>query len=202
MNGFKGRSAAVKENSFAGRIKHLCRAYLVSLILFITNSECNFPFHAILSDVIESCGGSTELITILNRFGICSSADTLNGIIHPVSLDRKNAGTRSLPVEKAFTVASTDNVHFLQSNTAVYSGDQHRSWHATSIQLVQTMPNTAVYSEQSTATRRLFSTAGEPISATEGTSSSQCTHVQAQPSFDETTPVEKLHLLLSHKCRA
>ena len=84
----------------------------------------------------------------------------------------------------------------------MHSGDQHRSWHATSIQLVQPMPDTVVQSVQSTATRRLFSTAGEPTSATEGTSSSQCTHVQAQPSFDETTPVEKLHLLLSHKRRA
>ena len=165
------------------------RAYLVSLILFITNSECNSPFHAVLSDVIESFGGSTELITILNRFGIRSSVDTLNRIIHCVSLDQKNAGTRSLLVEKAFTVASTDNVDFLQSNAAVYSGNQHYSWHATSIQLVQPMPDTAVHSEQSTATRP-FSTAGEPTSVTEGTSSSQCTHVPAQPSFIETTPTE------------
>ena len=112
------------------------RAYIVSLIIFVTNSECNSPFHTVLSDVIESCGGSTELITMLNRFGICSSVDTLKRIIHSVSLDRKNAGTRSLLVEKAFTVASTDNIDFLQSNASVYSGDQHRSWHATRIQLV------------------------------------------------------------------
>ena len=45
-------------------------------------------------------------------------------------------GTRSLLVEKAFTVASIDNIDFLKSNVAIiYSGDQHRSWHATSIQL-------------------------------------------------------------------
>ena len=61
-----------------------------------------------------SCGGSTELITMLNRFGICSSVDTLKRVIHSVSLDRKNAGTRSLLVEKAFTVASTDNIDFLR----------------------------------------------------------------------------------------
>ena len=34
VNERKGRSAAVKDTSFAGRIKHLCRAYLVSLIWF------------------------------------------------------------------------------------------------------------------------------------------------------------------------
>ena len=148
VNERKGRSASVNDSTFSGRIKQLHQAYLVSLIIFITNSECNSPFHAVLSDVIESCGGSTELITILNRFGICSSVDTLKRIIHSVSLDRKNAGTRSLLVEKVFTVASTDNVDFLQSSATAYSGDQHRSWHATSIQLVQPMPDTAVHRER------------------------------------------------------
>ena len=87
------------------------------------------------------------MITILNTFGICSSVDTLKRIIHSVSVDWKNAGTRSLLVEKAFTVASTDNVDFLQSSATVYSSDQHRSWHAASIQLVQPMPDTAVHRE-------------------------------------------------------
>ena len=86
VNERKGRSASVNDSTFAGHIKHLCRAYLVSLIIFITNSECNSPFHSVFSDV-ESRGGSTELITILNRFSICSSVDTLNCIIHSVSLD-------------------------------------------------------------------------------------------------------------------
>ena len=81
INECKGRSASVNEDSFAGHIKHLRRAYLVSLIIFITDSECNSPFHALLSDVIESCGGSTELNTILNRFGICSWVDTLKRVI-------------------------------------------------------------------------------------------------------------------------
>ena len=87
VNERKGRSASVNKESFAGRIKHLRRAYIVSLIIFVTNSECNSPFHVVLSDVIESCGGSTELITMLNRFGICSSMDTLKRVIHSVSLD-------------------------------------------------------------------------------------------------------------------
>ena len=42
----------------------------MSLILFITSSECDLPYNVELSDIIESCGGSTELIAILNRFGI------------------------------------------------------------------------------------------------------------------------------------
>ena len=118
-----------------------------------------------------SRGGSTKF---MNRFGICSSVDTLKRVIHSVSLDRKSAGTKSLLVDKVFTIASTDNVD-LQSNASVYSGDQHHSWHATSIQLVQPMPNVVIHSQQSTASTKLFSTTGEvaTIETTES-SSSQC----------------------------
>ena len=163
VNERRGHSAAVNESTFTGHIKRLRRAYLVSLILFFTNSERTSPFHTVLSDVIESCGGSTELITIFNRFGICSSVETLKRIIHSVSQDRKDAGTRSLLVDRAFTIASTDNVDFLQSHAAVYSGDQHRSWHATSIQLVQPMPSTAVHCEPGMAARRHINKVGEAI---------------------------------------
>ena len=193
VNERKGRSASVKEDSFVGRIKRLRRTYLVSLIIFITNSECNSPFHAVLSDVIESCGGSTELITILNRFGICSSVDTLKHIIHSASVDRRSAGTKSLLVDSAFTIASTDNVDFLQSNAAVYSGDQHRSWHATSIQLVQPMPYTAIHTEQSIAARRLFSTFGE------ATASDSTEISSSRQTLAKTNPSEKLRSLLSRK---
>ena len=126
--------------------------------------------------------------------------DTLKCIIHSVSLDRKNAGTSSLLVEKAFTVASIDNVDFIQSNAAVYSGDQHCRWHATCIQLVQPIPITAVHSEQSRALRRLFNTAGEATdSESTESSSSQCAHVPAPPNLVDTEPAVKLRLLLSRK---
>ena len=109
----------------------------------------------------------------------------LKRIIHSVSFDRKMLvlGTRSLLVEKAFTVASIDNIDFLKSNVAIiYSGDQHRSWHATSIQLIQLMPSTSVHSQQSRAVRRLFNTREATTSESNESSYSNmhmCLHHQA-----------------------
>ena len=48
-------------------------------------------------------------------------------------------------MEKAFTVASADNIDFLPSYAAVYSGCQHHSWQATSVHLIQPQPKSCKY---------------------------------------------------------
>ena len=88
------------------------------------------------------CGSSTALIIILNRLGVVLSVDTLKRHVHTTSQIRRDEGLDNLIVKDASTIASTDNIDFLQSYTSVYSGSQHRSWHATSIQLVQPRPTT------------------------------------------------------------
>ena len=77
---------------------------------------------------VEANGGSTELITILNRLGIVAAMDTLKHNILSVSEDRISQGIWTLLVPR-FPV---DNVDFLQS-AAVYLGSQHCSFHFTSI---------------------------------------------------------------------
>ena len=109
----------------------------MSMLLFF---ECTYPFHLPIADAVEANGGSSELLTILNRLGVSVSQDTLKRHMHTISRARKINGIKDLLVEGAFAVASTDNIDFLQSHAAVYCGSQHRSWHATSIQLVQPKP--------------------------------------------------------------
>lgn len=104
--------------------------------MFVTNTECFSPFHVILADAVESCSGSSELITILNGIGAVASIDTLKRVVLSISQDRVKKGAQKLLVERAFTIASADNIDFLQSYAAVDSGCQQRS------QLVQPRPFT------------------------------------------------------------
>lgn len=53
---------------------------------------------------------------------------------------RKEEGLLADICDSTFTVSSTDNIDFLQSHAAVYAGSQHRSYHATSTQIVQPKP--------------------------------------------------------------
>ena len=45
--------------------------------MFCTDDRCSIPLHMLVTDTIDRCGGSTELIRILKRLGVCASADTL-----------------------------------------------------------------------------------------------------------------------------
>ena len=47
------------------------------LFLFSTDDQCCMPLHTLITDMVESQGGSALLIRILNRLGICSSSDVL-----------------------------------------------------------------------------------------------------------------------------
>ena len=113
-------------------------AYLVSVITFCASGgHCSIPLHVLLTDYIEANGGSEKVITILNRLGAVASIETLNRHIMKVSVQRVGDGLLKDLNSDCFTVATTDNIDFLQSHAAVYAGCQHRSYHATSIQVIQ-----------------------------------------------------------------
>ena len=135
----RGSSKVNDPSSQAYHIKKIRRLFLICLILFITDDRCSFPLHTLITDIVESQGGSALLIKILNRLGVCVSSDTLSRFIeHKVQTsDIKRNGL----AEDSFTIISTDNLDFLHSYAQVYQGNQKNSWHGTTIQAVQPIPS-------------------------------------------------------------
>ena len=60
--------------------------------LEIKGGHCSVPLHTPLTDNTEHSGGSSELITILNRLGAMASSETLDRHIVRVSAQHKQEG--------------------------------------------------------------------------------------------------------------
>ena len=104
-------------------------------MLFIADNRCCFPLHTLLADIVDSQGGTALLIKILNRFGVCSSIETLNRFIqYRVNQQSELEGLNP----DGFMIISAE---FLHSYARVFSGNQVSSTHATSIQAVQPLPS-------------------------------------------------------------
>ena len=110
--------------------------------MFCTNDRCSLPLHCLITDMVDGLGGSALLVRMLNRLGVCSSADTLARAIQYRVTERQNKGIHNECSSTGFSVISIDNIDFLHSYARVYCGDQKRSWHGTTIQLVQPKPIT------------------------------------------------------------
>ena len=81
-------------------------AYIVCVIVFCaTGGRCSVPLHTVLTDYIEASGGSSALITMLNRLGAVASSETLDRHIVRVSAQRKQEGLLKGLDGKSFTVA-------------------------------------------------------------------------------------------------
>ena len=53
------------------------RCFFVLCVLhFCTDHRCSMPLHTLLTAIVETCGGSSKLVHILNRLGAVSSSDT------------------------------------------------------------------------------------------------------------------------------
>lgn len=105
--------------------------------MYTTNPKHFSLLHNIPTDIVEVCGGSRLLIKMLNQLGCTCSADSHNRFVteRAEEMRQKNAWNE-LP-SNVFTIASVDNFDMLRSHMSVYCGSQQRSYHGTTVQLVQ-----------------------------------------------------------------
>jgi len=110
--------------------------YILCLLIYGTNPTQITPMHTIQADVV---GGSHTLIKTLNRLeGLCST-DTHDCFVAQVAEKQQQKTVwDDIPSNVFFfTIASAD---ILQCHASVYCGDQKRSYHGTTLQVVRPDP--------------------------------------------------------------
>ena len=118
-----------------------CLFLLCTMLSLCTDDRCSMPLHTLMTDVVESQGGSALLVQILNRLGvICVSADTLSRFVqYKVNTCHQNEVKYLKP--DSFIVVSADNIDFMHSFARVFCGHQTSSWHGTTVQAAQPLPS-------------------------------------------------------------
>ena len=77
--------------------------YCMCVLLFCTNNQCSMPAHILLTDIVDSHGGTTELIQILNRLGAVASNDTHARYMEAIVEKGRSSGIAT-QLKKNFTI--------------------------------------------------------------------------------------------------
>ena len=120
--------------------KKVRQLFILCLLFYSVNPLCCTPIHILLAEAVEVCNGSRKLLNILNRLGVTCSEDTHDRFVTMKAELQKKMHVWDSMDSHVFTLATVDNFDMLQSHSAVYCGDQGRSYHGTTIQIVQPNP--------------------------------------------------------------
>ena len=142
------RKLFVSQEEKAISPKLIRQFYTLCVLLFNTNNACSGPLHVLLTEAIFCNGGNTELVKILNRVGAVACTDTCNRLATQVVKQRIKEGIKGSVNQGVFSIASVDNIDILQPFATVSALDATRSWHGTSIQVMQPFPLTGTLTEE------------------------------------------------------
>ena len=107
----RGTSAVLKEGSAESHIKRVRRLFLLCSLMFTVNDHCSSPMHVLVADILESQGSTALLHQILNRLGVCASADTLSRFVQSKAENSNWLTTTGGNIDsEPFTVVSADNI--------------------------------------------------------------------------------------------
>ena len=127
--------------------KNIRQAYALCVLLFCTDTTCSMPLHILLTEAILCHGRSLELVRIMNRVGAIASSEKANRLSTSVC-ERMRSGIAPELFTNTLTAASVDNIDILQPHAMVSSTDATRSWHRTSVQCMQPMPQSSSLSSK------------------------------------------------------
>ena len=142
--------------------------------MFTVNDHCSSPMHILLADILESQGSTTLLHQVMNRLGVCASADTLSRFMQNKVETSNWLITDNCDDSEPFTIISADNIDFLHKYARI-AGNKKTSWHGTTVQAVQPQPSLSIFTSSHIAH-------SDPVSVAALPYCSDSTSVAALPS--------------------
>ena len=106
-------SKAIKGTSHSNHVRKIRRCFCTCVLLFSTNSQCSFPLHTLITDAIETCGGSSRLQKLLNRLGACACIDTHDRYLQYRVEKKMKEGPMAAYPQDPFMIVSADNLDYV-----------------------------------------------------------------------------------------